>query len=252
MSLTKKLQVSEFFYSLQGEGRSMGMPSVFIRLTGCNLLCGGMKTDKDKKLHDGATWRCDTIEVWKKGKAYTYEELINKMVEEIDFINKLEQGSHLIFTGGEPLLQQEDIIGFLLYLRRHFILMPCVEIETNGTIMPMFELNVKVSYWNVSPKLLSSGMPSKRTTFADIIQVFNALPTTIFKYVITSLEDVKHIDELVANGFMIKTKVWLMPAASNRDELYLRNEHVAAYALSKGYNFCTRLQIEIWNQTTGV
>ena len=64
------LIVSEYFYSIQGEGKTMGVPSVFIRLTACNLMCGGRGTEKDFKLHNGATWRCDSIEVWRKGKKW--------------------------------------------------------------------------------------------------------------------------------------------------------------------------------------
>jgi len=61
------IRISEHFYSLQGEGKTMGVPAIFVRLQACNLLCGGYGTQKDGKLHDGATWRCDTLDVWTKG-----------------------------------------------------------------------------------------------------------------------------------------------------------------------------------------
>lgn len=62
----QEIAISEDFYSIQGEGITMGMPSLFVRLGGCNLLCGGAGTQKDKMLHNGATWRCDSIEEWQE------------------------------------------------------------------------------------------------------------------------------------------------------------------------------------------
>ena len=58
-----KLAISEIFFSIQGEGKTVGIPSVFVRLGGCNLICGGEGTQNDKKLHNNAKWRCDTIEI---------------------------------------------------------------------------------------------------------------------------------------------------------------------------------------------
>ena len=64
--MNHKLAISEVFYSIQGEGKTVGIPSVFVRLGGCNLMCGGMGTQFDGELHNGAEFRCDTIEVWMK------------------------------------------------------------------------------------------------------------------------------------------------------------------------------------------
>ena len=70
-----KLAISEHFYSIQGEGKFTGVPSVFLRLKGCNLTCGGKKTVSTKKLDSGATWRCDTIEVWLTGNSTSFKSL---------------------------------------------------------------------------------------------------------------------------------------------------------------------------------
>ena len=133
------MKVSEYFFSIQGEGRNTGMPTFFIRLSRCNLLCGGRGTIKDKKLHDGATWRCDSIESWIKGKEYKYKELIVEL-------EKLEslKGNNIIFTGGEPLMQQIEIGGMIDELKDF----RCTyEIETNGTIKPDPYLIKAVSQW---------------------------------------------------------------------------------------------------------
>src|SRR4051812_29622157 len=109
------LKVSEHFYSVQGEGQTMGFPSYFLRLTACNMICGGKQTLKDKQLHDGATWRCDSIESWTKGESTTFPALLEALGGAI-FLGRMKRGAHLIFTGGEPLLQQKNILKFIEYI----------------------------------------------------------------------------------------------------------------------------------------
>ena len=112
MSNIQQLAVSEYFYSLQGEGRTMGIPAIFLRLTGCNLMCGGYGVEKDGILRDDATWVCDTIAVWIKGTTYSFPELIVLLNSQLDFVARLKKGVHLVITGGEPLLQQKRIVAF--------------------------------------------------------------------------------------------------------------------------------------------
>ena len=64
----------------------MGIPAIFLRLTGCNLLCGGKGAEKDGVLRDGATWLCDTIEVWMKGTTWGFEALVEELNEATDFV----------------------------------------------------------------------------------------------------------------------------------------------------------------------
>ena len=148
------LAVSEMFYSIQGEGVSVGQPSVFFRLKGCNLMCGGYGTQITKQLSNGATWRCDTIETWMKGEKLTKKQICEHWVAN-GWIEKLKEGAHLIITGGEPLLQQVEIISFLEYLETKYSVVPFIEIETNGTISAISELDQRVSQYNVSLKLTS-------------------------------------------------------------------------------------------------
>ena len=96
------LRVSEHFYSIQGEGPTVGVPAVFVRLQGCNLNCG----------HQSGEWVCDTVDVWKKGIPYSVEawhELVN-----IHYGDALSMGAHLVITGGEPLIQQKKLLEFIL------------------------------------------------------------------------------------------------------------------------------------------
>ena len=99
------MKVNEIFYSLQGEGITTGYPTVFIRLTGCNLRC---------------TY-CDTV--------YAYEEGLEMSVNEIADRVK-DYGTHYIcITGGEPLLQKAELKLLLPLLSKH-----TVTVETNGSV----------------------------------------------------------------------------------------------------------------------
>ena len=136
------LIISEQFYSLQGEGQTMGVPSIFIRLAGCNLLC---KSDH---------WVCDSIEVWKKGIKTEFQDVLDQ-----DMIKRLEEGTHLIFTGGEPMLHQTAILNFLKWFKKKYHFKPIVEIETNGTRIIDHDLFKLIDFINCSPKLENSGEP---------------------------------------------------------------------------------------------
>lgn len=253
MSKLSKIAVSEYFYSLQGEGTTMGVPAIFLRLTGCNLMCGGQGVEKDGKLRDGATWVCDTIAVWMKGNTYSFSDLIIKLNKEIDFVNRLKNGVHLVITGGEPLLQQDRIIALLEYLKQQYQLSPILEIETNATIQPIHALDQKVHYWNTSPKLSNSGMPLKQRLDHKILQWFDANPKTMFKFVIDSQKDFDEINsQLLQTKLLQKNKLVLMPAADSLELLLQKNKLVANICIQNQIKMCTRLHIEIWNKLTGV
>jgi 7-carboxy-7-deazaguanine synthase len=229
------LIVSEVFYSIQGEGQTIGIPAVFLRLAGCNLLC---KSD---------TWVCDTIEVWQKGRARTFEQVLTD-----DYLFSLANGAHLIITGGEPLMQQDNIISFLNWFREKYKFTPIVEIETNGTVTPNKILLDKVDYWNVSPKLANSGMPFNRRVnevACSTIQTFGR--NKIFKFVISCEEDLVFGagDEY---DFIKPENVMLMPAGDSVENL--RDVRIVVVEICKRYcyRFSDRLHISLWNKKTGV
>jgi organic radical activating enzyme len=245
--VNQKLAVSETFYSIQGEGATMGKPAVFLRLAACNLLCGGKGTDKDKQLHDGASWRCDTIEVWQKGETKEFKDVLSA-----DLLQELSRGAHLIITGGEPLLQQERIYQYLEYLLKFEFVRPVIEIETNGTILPLDKLLEVVNHWNVSPKLSNSGETYNRRFNYIALSRFAKMQTAIFKFVVSRYSDWTEIAEMRDKVNIMTDAIWLMPACSNIKDLLGVNQKVAKLALEMGANFSTRLQIEIWNETVGV
>lgn len=239
------IRISEHFYSLQGEGKTMGIPAVFIRLQSCNLMCGGYGTQKDGELHNGATWRCDTIEVWVKGDRYTYEEAAQMIVD--NYGEALVKGAHLVWTGGEPLMQQEAISEVMSHLQELGV-SPYVEVETNGTITPTEEFDGWVDLFNVSPKLANSGMPYEKRIKRETLDYFERHPHSIFKFVITTEENWQEVLDLNLDRDMI----YLMPSASNIEELKETQKIVSEIAIRETIKFNTRLQIELWNKTTGV
>ncbi|BDS12022.1 7-carboxy-7-deazaguanine synthase QueE [Aureispira anguillae] len=253
MHKNQKIAVSEFFYSLQGEGRTMGIPAIFLRLTGCNLMCGGKGVEKDGTMRDGATWICDTIEVWMHGTTLSFPELVNQLNEHTNFIDRLKEGVHLVITGGEPLLQQDRIVAFLEYLEQAYALRPIIEIETNATILPSAALDDRVHYWNTSPKLSNSGMFPQQRLVPEVLTWFSKNPNTMFKFVVTQQQDFDELQQtLIAPKLIDPKKIVLMPGADSIEQLLERNQLVAELCIKHQLRMSTRLHVEIWNQLTGV
>jgi 7-carboxy-7-deazaguanine synthase len=241
----KKLAVSEVFYSIQGEGKTVGVPSVFVRLGGCNLMCGGMGTQFDGELHNGAEWRCDTVEVWMNAQAKEVHEILPD-----DCVEAIKNGAHIILTGGEPTMQQGALENFIKYIKHNINPNAYFEVETNGTIMPSEFMFEQIHLWNCSPKLRNSGMDSSMTFKPEVIKALNK-KNTIFKFVVNGENEWKEIKDYYLN-IVDKEKVYLMPAGENQELLNKTKETVVELAKKNYLNFTTRLHIEIWNKKTGV
>jgi organic radical activating enzyme len=241
MATKNILAVSEVFYSIQGEGQTMGIPAVFLRLGGCNLLC------------ESKSWVCDTIEVWRKSKATTFENVLTE-----EQLERLKKGAHLVITGGEPMMHQKKIETYLSWFMSTYQFLPIIEIETNGTISAEWYLSFNVDFWNVSPKLSSAG---EQNTFAMRIN-HNALKQfisfgqkTIFKFVVESQKDIDEILEIFNHAQFEKTplkQIVLMPAGCSQEELYDTRLFVAEKCREYGFRYSDRLHVVIWNQKTGV
>ena len=229
------LKISEQFYSIQGEGKTMGVPALFVRLQACNILCKG-------------DWICDTIEVWKTGNTIEVNEWLVGLNKHI---NSFRAGAHLIFTGGEPLLQQKAIALAIRAFKAVYGFKPYVEIETNGTIMPSEELIEVVDLFNCSFKLSNSGVKYERRIKIDVLKKLNSC-NSIFKIVVYPIDDYNEA-ELIFNEVGIDKKdIWLMPPADCFSDLSRRSQQVAAICKEKAVNFSSRLQLVLWNKTTGV
>lgn len=230
--LINHLVVSEKFYSIQGEGRTTGFPAIFLRLAGCNLLC------------QSDSWVCDSIEVWKKGLKFKFEDVFD--TEEV---LQMEAGVHLVITGGEPMLHQKELCLFITWFIKKYGFTPYIEVETNGTIEPNNYMRQVVKQWNVSPKLRSSGETIERRFNLPALKIFNRLNTS-FKFVISSVND---LDEIFLNyGELHRPKIMLMPAGSTQDELDKTRLMVIDLCKKHILKYTDRLHIVAWNQKTGV
>ncbi|MDA4127222.1 MAG: 7-carboxy-7-deazaguanine synthase QueE [Thaumarchaeota archaeon] len=231
-----KVWVSETFFSVQGEGKHVGVPAVFLRTQGCNLLC---------------RWPCDTIPIWREGELQTYEELYTSWCRN-GWDIALKRDAHLILTGGEPLTRQDELTNFLQYLSK-MGLRPFIEVETNATILPNRKFERFITHYTCSPKLSNSGMPRARRYRENALQFFSANSKAVFKFVIDKREDTEEVlRDFILKFDLSRTKVYLMPESTSNTELKEKSEWLIEVCKQHGFNFSTRLHLSIWDQLTGV
>ncbi len=252
----------------------MGTPSIFLRTAGCNFLCGGSRAAADyegtehaertqamaARMADGeATWVCDTIAEWMDGSEYGVAELVDRWSRN-GFLDRIEQGSHVVLTGGEPLLHQDSLVRFLDLLEAEGY-DPFVEVETNASIFPSEAFRSHVDQYNLSPKLSNSGIEESVRYDPDVIGRYvseftdspRGTPNADFKFVVGTSRDWDEIDSDFVDAFDIpKEHIYLMPAGGDQDQLMMTRTDVANLAVEQSVNFSERLQIVIWDEATGV
>jgi organic radical activating enzyme len=274
------LNISEHFYSIQGEGFTVGQPAYFIRLQGCNLMCGGPNASLVKE--GKATWWCDSEVIWKSGSKVPYDDLIDAWKEQ-DILERILEGNiNLIWTGGEPTMPRHvnAITEFMAHLTEKYPEQKVFnEIETNGTIVvpDAFYLKPKGSpiKWmkgypfcfniipldssgviqqiNCSPKLANSGMSESMRINPEAIKQINKHPSGYFKFVISSEDDIKEIQETYLQPFNIDHKrVIIMPGVDNREDLPERTAFLFEMTKKYGYRGITRQHILAWDRVVGV
>jgi len=219
MSLT----VSEIFYSVGGEGISVGKPAYFIRVVGCSLRC---------------TY-CDTPYALEGGMKMSDEFILSELTK-LGFEDK----DTLVVTGGEPLLYQDDLRFFIGYLRS--LRDVRIEIETNGTIFPNERLIDLVDVFNASPKLSNSGNDIKNIN-KDTIKKFAELGNSIFKFVVEKEEDMQEVLDIIKDCKIYKERVFLMPQARTRVELLEKGLIVVELCKKYKLRYGERLHIFLWN-----
>ena len=225
------MQINEIFKSIQGEGPNFGKPAIFLRTAQCNLKC---------------TW-CDTKYTW-DWENYDYTKEVKEMtLEEIkEQILDLEI-KHLVITGGEPLLQQDDLADLLSFLKPDFY----VEIETNCTILPNKMLTDLVDQWNVSPKTENSGNPLELYENNECYYFFANQENCFFKYVVEDESDIPEIKKFVTKYNIPENHVQLMTQASTKEEISAREKSISELAKTNNFLFSPRLHVAMWGAQRG-
>ena len=225
------MKISEIFESIQGEGNNAGKSAVFLRTAECNLKC---------------VW-CDTKYTW-DWKNYDYSKEVNEMsIKEVR--QSLEQFRirHLVITGGEPLMQQDDLAELLTFLKPEFY----VEVETNGTILPNNTLSVLVDQWNVSPKTKNSGNPLEMCEDNECYTFFSKKKNCYFKYVVESEDDLIEINQFISKYSLKKDRVLLMTQAITKEEILSKENSVFTISKKNSLGFSPRLHVMKWGSQRG-
>jgi 7-carboxy-7-deazaguanine synthase len=227
------VRVSEVYESIQGEGEFSGEPSVFVRTTGCNLRC----------------WFCDTpYTSWNpEGEPRSIDDLCEQI---FNWSTK-----HVVITGGEPMIQP-DVVELAQRLIDHNRF---VTIETAGSV----DLNVSCQLMSISPKL-SNSTPSIERDAAwsvrheesrhrpEVIRRLISDYKYQFKFVIDSEPDVAEVQEYLKQFPEIDlARVWLMPQAITQEQLAAQGEWLKDQATAAGFQYSTRLQIEMFGNVRG-
>lgn len=244
----------EIFYTLQGEGESMGRPALFVRTSECNLQCVWCDTPY--------TWNWDTLpeNAHKDERQFSREaeQTLMPVTELVDRI--IETGTdRVVLTGGEPMMQQPQLTE-VLYLLKEIRPDTIAEIETNGTILPRSftvedrETNLieLVDQWNISPKLSSSLNVGSKAIKANTLKMYGALDTARFKFVIGNDRDLSEAVAVVNNSGIPRQRVWMMPQGRTSEEIHTHLEALAEFCKQEGFNLTTRLHIDIWGDKKGV
>ncbi|WP_459193196.1 7-carboxy-7-deazaguanine synthase QueE [Halosimplex sp. J119] len=237
------LPINELFYSLQGEGKLAGVPTVFVRTSGCNLRC----------------WFCDSYHTsWEPTHTWMdVDEIVSK-------VTSYSAASHVVLTGGEPMMHEDaaTLLDRLAEAGYH------TTVETNGTIYR----DAAIDLASISPKLASSTPTAEAdpkgdgdwaerheqrridvTALADLVDEYESQ----LKFVVTGPEDMAEIETLVekiraaTQTTVPDSDVLLMPEGTTRDQLDESRNEVAELATAYGYRYTPRLHVDLWNDAPG-
>lgn len=230
----------EIFASIQGEGASMGRPSVFVRLSRCNLACEWCDT--------AYTWRFEGDNRFHRD-GLAFERGANQLTLPEDAVAARIAalgGSRLVITGGEPLLQGAALARMVAALPAMH-----VEIETNGTVAPHPALDPLVHQYNVSPKLAHSGNPESLALPPERLAAWAAEPRAWFKFVVAEPHDLDQVRALQQRYGIPPARIFLMPEGRDSATLRARSAWLADLCSEHEFSFSDRLHIHLFGDTRG-
>jgi organic radical activating enzyme len=286
-----KIKVSELFYSLQGEGRFVGVPSVFLRTYGCNFTCSGFGCKPGEKstgaddvaevVHMYNTFLelplvetgCDSYASWHPAFKHlsptvTTEDLVDQMLAltpNKHWVQNNGNDVHLVITGGEPLLGWQRAYKELIEHPRMADLKN-ITFETNGTQPLHDDFKQFLMYWqvngagkpsevtfSVSAKLSASGETWEDAIKPEIIAEYQNYGTTYLKFVV---ETVDHVNEAVRAVDAFRAGeftgvVYLMPQGGVVDPYESNKLNIANICCERGFNYSPRLHVDLWGNGWG-
>ena len=227
------MKIAEIFYSLQGEGILTGVPSVFVRTSGCNLRC---------------TW-CDTpYTSWQpEGEELPVERIVAAVIG--------HHASHAVVTGGEPMIAP-DIVTLTERLREAGL---HITMETAGTVFAP----VACDLMSISPKPRNS-TPHERDGGRwaaqhdrlrwkpDVLRRLTDGYEYQLKFVIAAPKDLEEVEEIRRETGVAAARVILMPEGTRREIVHERGLWLAEICKQGGYRYSPRLHIDLWGDRRGV
>ena len=214
------LNIYDQFYSIQGEGKHIGKPALFVQLESCNNDC--IKCEcKNNKI---------TISDW----LHTIEK----------FVPQLLNGAHLVFKGAETLIYQETILSAIEGFKLTHGFKPYIEVSTLGKIIPKKKLADEVDLFVCA---LNSTKTDKEIDTLISLYEYN----TIFKITIANPDDYKEAKEILDQVKVAKKDIYLLPEGESFGAISRNSQPLAELCKSESVNFSTRLQLILWNKNTG-
>ena len=279
-----KIKIAELFYSIQGEGRYMGVPSVFLRTFGCNFKCAGFGMPRGELSIEAedlgqiahmfnryeelplVSTGCDSYASWHPAfkdlsPMLTSEAIADRIMEILPQDHWRDE--HLVITGGEPLLGWQRAYPDLLSHPKMAGLKE-ITFETNGTQKLTEEFKHYLGEWtaeqwdreitfSVSAKLPCSGEKWEEAILPEVVCEYEKRGTAYLKFVIATEQDFADAECAIAAyrkaGF--KGHVYLMPVGGVESVYALNNKNVALLAMKNGLRYSDRLQVPLFKNEWG-
>jgi 6-pyruvoyltetrahydropterin 2'-reductase len=246
METTLFLSDDKIFYTIEGEGEYAGYPSVFMRLSMCNLTCKGFASADSPH-------GCDSFVSWSVKNKFTIDKVLDIMELE-GHVKHLHENAIWKITGGEPLIQQKALLELMRGFAKRFGFVPKIDFETNATIEPLPEWSVYKATFTTSPKLSNNGDPEEKRYKPAVLR-WHVQNGSGFKFVVSEQKDLDEVYEKYINHpdvLIPKHRVWLMPCCGSRAEHTEKAATIAELCKSNDLKFSPRLQLVIWDKALKV
>jgi 7-carboxy-7-deazaguanine synthase len=229
--------ISEIFYSIQGEGELTGIPSVFVRTSGCNLRCRWCDTPYASWNPEGTNMDCGEI---------------------IRTIGKYPS-KYVVLTGGEPMIQKEIhyLCRELKHAGYHITIETAASVDPDGILCDLASLSPKLNNSTPTPEQFGEAWVARHENTRANPEVFDAwvknYPYQI-KYVVSTKVDADLINamhRLLYQDVIPKSKIMLMPEGITPEELKGRQKWLVDFCKEHGYRYCNRLHVDLFGNTRG-